>query len=216
MTRILTTLLTTLVTTASFAVAASFTAFAGTALAKKADTNKDGLISQAEFSALGDKKFSETDTDANGSLTPAERKAYRMHMRDVRAQARFAKTDANGDGQISNEEFTAARTLRKQKIKKHMDANGDGMLTDEDRQIRRKNRQERRVKRQEMRQKFKPDANGDGVVDLAEHRAVASAMFAQLDKDGDGMLSENEQRRPKKRHKKHNKKYSKKHNGMRR
>ncbi|MBL4853919.1 MAG: EF-hand domain-containing protein [Robiginitomaculum sp.] len=199
-------MITKILMTTSFLAAVSLPAIASTPLAKKADTNKDGLISQAEFLSLSDQKFAKTDTDANGLLTPEERKAHRAQMREKRAQARFTKTDTNGDGQISNEEYNAARALRKQKMKRRMDVNGDGVVDAEDKKARKAKRQERRAKRQEKRQekrqKTRRDANGDGMIDLTEYRTAASAIFTRMDKDGDGMLNKSEQRRPKNRRKK--------------
>ncbi len=193
---------TIILTMTGLLVTASLPALASTPLAEKADTNKDGLISQAEFLTQSDQRFTATDTDANGVLTPAERTAFRKQKREERAQARFGKADTNGDGQVSKDEYNAARALGKQRLKRRMDANGDGVLTGEDRQIRKVKRQERRAKRQKMRHKFRPDTNGDGVIDKAEFKTAANAIFARLDKNGDGMLDASEQRRPKKHHKK--------------
>lgn len=40
------------------------------------DTDKDGSISKAEWTAKGDKMFSEIDTNHDGKLTPDEMKAH--------------------------------------------------------------------------------------------------------------------------------------------
>ena len=45
-------------------------------------------------------------------------------------------------------------------------------------------------KRAERRAQF--DTNGDGIVDAAEHQAMGEKIFARLDKNGDGKISEDE------------------------
>jgi Ca2+-binding EF-hand superfamily protein len=52
------------------------------AMAAMADTNKDGAVSQAEFSAAALGHFDKADTDKNGTLTPEERRAAHQQMRE--------------------------------------------------------------------------------------------------------------------------------------
>ncbi len=50
-------------------------------MAKMADTNNDGAITQAEFSAAALKHFDTVDADHNGTITQAERQAARTAMK---------------------------------------------------------------------------------------------------------------------------------------
>lgn len=62
----------------------------GMALAKRADTNNDGAISQAEFTSGALAMFDRADADRNGTVTQAERKAARDAMRAQWQQRRTA------------------------------------------------------------------------------------------------------------------------------
>ncbi len=63
-------------------------------MAKMADANGDGAITQAEFSAAALKRFDTVDTDRNGTLTAAERQAARAAMK-AKWEARKAARQAN-------------------------------------------------------------------------------------------------------------------------
>jgi len=84
------------------------------AMLQKYDTNGDGKLDDAERAAMKadfaakrtehkQKMLAKYDANKNGKLDPAERAV----MKDDRLTARFAKLDANGDGQVSLAEFKA-------------------------------------------------------------------------------------------------------------
>lgn len=186
----------TLGITFAFALASAMSLNAAAAPGKmaKLDLNGDSYVDRSEFVSSANKRFAEMDTDANGAVTKDERKAYRSLKREERAQRRFDRIDANGDGTISRQEDMDARAERDQKREAR-------------RAERQEKRQERRLagdadrqKRQRVRQeRFKPDANNDGVVDVAENIAAAEYRFSQMDINGDGLLSQDELKRMKKR-----------------
>jgi hypothetical protein len=62
----------------------------GMGMAKAADTNNDGAISQAEFTAGALKRFDGADADRNGTVTQAERQAGRDAMKAQWQQRRAA------------------------------------------------------------------------------------------------------------------------------
>ena len=81
-----------------------------------ADANKDGVLTRAELLAQVDAKFAKADTDRNGQLSEAERKAAHEAMRaemKTRMQARktemLGKYDANKDGKLDTAERQAMR-----------------------------------------------------------------------------------------------------------
>lgn len=61
-------------------------AMGGQMMARMADTNNDGTITQAEFTAAALKHFDMADADHNGTVTAAERQAARAAMK-ARMQA---------------------------------------------------------------------------------------------------------------------------------
>lgn len=53
------------------------------AMMMQADSDHNGAISQAEFTARAQQRFDQVDTDKNGQITNAERRAARMAMRNM-------------------------------------------------------------------------------------------------------------------------------------
>ncbi|MDK3016159.1 EF-hand domain-containing protein [Pseudodonghicola flavimaris] len=103
----------------------------------------------------------------------------------ARAQQAFARIDANGDGQISQEEFLA---LRRQMFAA-MDADGNGQLTKAEIESARARQANGRTPR--SNQIWKQDSNGDGVLTLSEYTAQTRG-FAYADSNSDGVLSQQE------------------------
>lgn len=62
------------------------------------DTNKDGVVSKAEYVAFMDMAFDALDDNGNGGLTAAD-------FDVLLTPAEFSAMDANGDGTVSRAEF---------------------------------------------------------------------------------------------------------------
>jgi hypothetical protein len=90
------------------------------ALVQRFDANKDGKLQVTELPARMQQHLAGADADKDGVLTPAEITAFRAQ----RAQARFAKLDANKDGAIEANE-AGARWAHFSVA----DANKDGKVT---------------------------------------------------------------------------------------
>jgi hypothetical protein len=97
---------------------------------------------------------------------------------------KFSKADRDGDGRVSVEEIDD----RHREFLSTADADKDGFITEEEMQVLRESR------RAEMKEKLFPDADKNGYVDRREFEEAARARFAELDKNGDGRLSEEEAR----------------------
>lgn len=183
--------------------ALGFTAIAAPGKMQNLDLNGDSVIDMTEFLTGADQRFTEMDADANGQVTKDEKRAFREAKRDERAAEKFAKADTNGDGAVSDAEYEEARAQKKANRQMRHDINEDGVIDDADKELRKERRQERKANRDDRkqergdRQRFNPDANDDGVVDRIEHTAAAEHMFAKMDRNEDGVLSEDEMKRRK-------------------
>ena len=179
------------------ATAFSMSAVASPGKMAKLDINGDTLIDKSEFLSHANLSFSAMDTDGNGLATKEERKAFRALKREEQAQKRFDRKDANGDGVISQQEDEAHRAERTEKRearraehRANREAGGE-MRGDRERG--------KRGDKRQNRERFQIDANGDGVVDVAEHSAAAEHKFSKMDKNADGVLSQDELKRGKRR-----------------
>lgn len=98
---------------------------------------------------------------------------------------RWEKLDVNGDGEISASEMDE----RTAKFFEGADADGNGGVSKDEMKA------FHEARRAEFRAERNPDKNGDGVADLTEFVNSAQERFDRLDKDGNGLLSEDETQR---------------------
>lgn len=151
----------------------------------KADSNGDGILTQAESVAAAQARFERMDANGDGQINEADKEA--------RVAKRFAEMDANGDGAISEEEFNAVHEARKAKrearraersenrSENQRSGNGDGR------------RNGKRGKRGGNAQMLKlADANGDNSVSREEFLAISSERFAKMDINSDGQVTQAE------------------------
>lgn len=114
------------------------------------------------------------DTNQDGVITRAEFLAA--------SDARFAKSDLNGDGYISTDERETARTNRdSERRSEHftrMDANGDGVITRDEFDSAGDMRKSK--KREKMRQRM--DVNQDGQVDDSDREVMRQKMEGRREK----------------------------------
>lgn len=94
---------------------------------RAADTNGDGLISQAEAAALPRiaERFATIDANGDGQISVDE---LRASHRKMRGEAFLKRLDTDGDGKVSRAEALAKATARFDLA----DANKDGFLTREE------------------------------------------------------------------------------------
>lgn len=101
---------------------------------------------------------------------------------------RLLQLDQNGDGQITTAEIEAGTANEALAI----DTNGDGLITAEELfAMHQRKRMERITARLNA-----ADADGNGDISLAEFANQHTARTLRLDRDGDGIISEDEQRPP--------------------
>ena len=143
----------------------------------RADADKDGKVSLAEFDARGEKMFKRFDRDGDGKV---EIKGDRPFM------SRLAEADTNKDGAITETEAKAFGEARF----KEMDSDHDGYLSKAERKAAwSKGREEHREARFNSL-----DADGNGKVTLAEFQAHSEKLFEKMDRNGDGKIERGEGR----------------------
>lgn len=146
------------------------------------DANNDGKITRQEAMTAADRHFDEADADKNGALTLAEMQA-RHAQNKPSAEERFAQRDANGDGKLSPQEVPR---MAKERFAK-LDGNQDGFLSLEEMKAKHAEKAARGQDRFAG-----ADANGDGVLSRAEMRALKEAHFKKMDKNNDGVVTQDE------------------------
>lgn len=139
------------------------------------DANADGRVTRAELDASQSTRFQAIDANRDGFATPEEFKASFEKQHAARseemANQRFAKLDADGNGQISKAEFSAAA------------APGDGP------QGRRGPGREFRMGGPGGGPGMGPGRPADGKVSLAEFSARAVEGFTRADTNKDGVVT---------------------------
>ena len=92
------------------------------------DADKDGQVSKEEFlnasQARAERKFARMDKDDNGLLSGDELTSHKKHKPHFGKKV-FSKLDANGDGQITQEESQAAWS----EWFKRLDTNSDQVVS---------------------------------------------------------------------------------------
>jgi Ca2+-binding EF-hand superfamily protein len=160
------------------------------------DADGNGVLTRAEFRAHREQaregrrseRFEAIDTDRDGQITQAELNAHQHAMVDRHGGQRFATLDADGNGAVSREEFAAAPERLKQARKDarfaRADRDGDGAIS---------RAEAEGMGRGGLRQRLREiDANGDGQWQLGEVEAAAHARIEAVDRNQDGVISEEE------------------------
>lgn len=97
------------------------------------DTNKDGVVDEAEFKAARAEMFKRMDKDGDGKIAkadfPAAMEQTHADRRTEMENRMFERLDTNKDGVLTADEFTAGAG----KGFERLDRNKDGKLTPEDR-----------------------------------------------------------------------------------
>jgi Ca2+-binding EF-hand superfamily protein len=158
----------------------------------QSDSNSDGVLTRAEFSAGREALFARLDADHNGELTREEMRAERGDRQGRRGARRggshgLANADANNDGNITREEFLARPTA----MFARLDTNNDGVLSASERP-QRPERQAQDGQRRERPDRPNPDTDGNGTFSRAEFTAMGTRMFDRLDANNDGQVSQEE------------------------
>ena len=153
-------------------VAVTFAALAGGVMAQQANrpARAQTEMTQVAFVDARVARLTAADADNDGTVTVEERQAARQAKRADRADSRFDRLDANGDGSISRAEFDAPRQARAERGPRAERAAMRGP---------RGGRGGERAARMAER----------GPLVIAEARAKAEQAFARMDADGNGVVT---------------------------
>lgn len=153
------------------------------------DANADGRITRAELDSAQNTRFQAIDANRDGFATPEEFKASFEKQHAARttemANERFARLDADGNGQISKSEFSAAAADRKDDRPgrggpgREFRAGGPGG----------KLGMGPGAPRDGQPARLGPGADADGKVSLAEFSARAVEGFTRADTNKDGVVT---------------------------
>lgn len=164
------------------------------------DADGDGLVSRDEYQQQADERFARLDADSDGYLSPGELRRtgerHRFAPPHDRRRPLFDRADADGDGRLSVAEFEAFLPDGGGERFGNADRDADGYLTPEELR-----HSIRALSRRHAMQPFgDADTDGDGALSLAEIQAVRPQItverFTQIDRNGDGLITPDEQPRP--------------------
>ena len=184
----------------------------------RADTDKNGSLSQAEVLASAEKVFERRDSNKDGAIDTADARPHKSkghHGKggEERAERMLKRLDADNDGKVSQDEMLA----RASETFERFDANKNGEVTKaeidkkreafrdarkafrevkasngEARQEARKALRDARMDRMGARMFERADADKNGTLTKAEMETAAAAMFKQRDRNGDGSITAGE------------------------
>lgn len=167
------------------AAASAVVAAAGaTSMDSTMDSDGDGLVSKDEWTASNTALFAKIDVNGNGVLSADELKAGGRPGPGP-MQPPIDSMDTDKDGAVSSDEWNAFHD----KVFSEIDATGDGFLS----------KDELEAHRRSCSPAGGPpiglmDADKNGNVSQAEWTSFHAALFSRADADGNGYLSEAEQK----------------------
>lgn len=156
----------------TFSIAAATLATAGVAIA--APGMMQGDMTRSGVQAKAAEHFAKMDVNGDGVLNPADRQARRAQM--------FDRIDADSNGAISREEFTAMH-------RGHREGAEDG-----EHRGKRGGKGMRGHRGGGAHMMRMADANNDGAISQAEFAAGALKMFDAADTDNNGTVTEVERK----------------------
>jgi Ca2+-binding EF-hand superfamily protein len=188
----------------------------------RADTDKNGTLSEAEVLASAATIFERRDSNKDGAIDTADArphkgknwgKGHKGKGGEERAERMLKRLDANNDGKVSQDEMLqrASETFQRfdtdkngEVTKAEVDARHEAFrdarkafrevkATDgEAREAARKTLSEARFDRMGGRMFERADADKNGTLTKVEMETAAAAMFKQRDRNGDGFITADE------------------------
>ena len=183
----------------------------------RADTDKNGTLSEAEVLASAETIFERRDSNKDGAIDTADARPHKGKSGgkggEERAERMLKRLDANSDGKVSQDELLqrAAETFQRfdadkngEVTKAEVDAKREAFrdarkayravkATDgEAKEAALKALSEARFDRKGGRMFKRADADKNGALTKTEMETAAAAMFKQRDRNGDGFITADE------------------------
>lgn len=183
----------------------------------RADTDKNGMLSQAEVLAAAEKIFERRDGNKDGAIDTADARQHKgkWHGKggEDRAERMLKRLDANSDGKVSQGEMLQRATETFQRLdtdkngevtKAEVDAKRDAFREarkafhavkaseGEARQAAQQALREARIDRMGSRMFERADADKNGTLTKVEMETAAADMFKKRDRNGDGFITPDE------------------------
>lgn len=181
----------------------------------RADTDKNGTLSETEVLASAEKIFARRDTNKDGALDTADAGPGKRHGKggEQRAERMMNRLDTDKDGKLSQDEMLARATQTFERL--DTDRNGEVTKAEVDakreafrdarkafravkategeaRDAARETLRDARRDRMGLRLFERADADKNGTLTKAEMETAAAAMFKQRDRNGDGFITPDE------------------------
>lgn len=150
------------------------------------DTNNDGMVNMAEFNAAAAERFKRMDTDANGTVSKEEFRAYLATRKAEREQKKFARMDSNANGTVERSEYLAYQQARAERHFARMDKDGNSIMSKEEFA----SGQKRKHHKQRMFERM--DTNKDGQISQNESLVAWSNWFKRIDANNDQVVTADE------------------------
>jgi Ca2+-binding EF-hand superfamily protein len=150
------------------------------------DTNNDGMVNMAEFTAAVEQRFKLTDTDANGFVSKEEFRAYLGARKEERQKKKFARMDSNANGTVERSEYLAYQQARAERQFARIDKDGNGAVSKDEYESGRKHRHHKRNMFERM------DTDKDGQISKNESLTAWSNWFKRIDANNDQVVTTDE------------------------
>lgn len=188
----------------TIALSVASLALAGAAAAQPSDEHglrgpRDAAHEPATRAAVeehADSLFARLDVNGDGVLDPSDRES----RRESRTAEHFSRADADGNGQLSLEEVTAAREARRDGFRERREAMKEragehmAMRDGEGPKHRMRGPGRGEMLRGIGMMARTADADDNGAITAAEFKAAALAHFDRVDTNGDGSISAEERK----------------------
>jgi len=146
------------------------------------DTNGDGVITQQEWTASGERAVRRLDTNGDGGISRAEFVAFQKQRAARLSNRVFRRIEQRGATVIRLD--TILRERRRARLTR-FDANKDGRISKAELRTGLEQQATRRMGR--LFKRF--DRDGDGVISRQERQVMNDRRFARLDADQNGKLT---------------------------